>query len=636
MSSGPTFRAQLAKTFVIPLLCLFLLPSLGYFFVQHAIPEIDAKILAAIERSIDKDSILSVADKRVEKAFFRDHLPSSVCGSADARLVKYREGVCARYSELWQFKVAGRVTLAALVAGGLTLFAVVTLGALAFLNRRVQHLSFVAGWRLLVLVSAVEVIVQGALAVWLSFWGTAFFTGSYYPKLILLIGVLVALAAFTTVSSIFKRVPPDTKIGGELLTEGHAPALWARVRSIAAKLRTPAPDQILAGIDSNFFVTQAPLTVNGKHVQGRSLYVSLPLLRVLDRHEADAVLSHELAHLRGGDTASSAALGPRLAQYDHYCHMMQSVAATLPVYYLMQLFRVIFEFALKRESREREFVADRTSAALVSAQVIIQSLIKIGAYANYRARIEARLFEHDQQHSEALGIAQFVASGLTPYASSAEFLEEMKSANVPHPFDSHPSLGERMANVAHQVDEKEFGRIVSSMPTESWIAYVPNARDIEQRLWSDYEKRFAAVHEQNLAYRYEPANQLEQALVLKYFPPIKFELRAGKRIELTYAGPILPGQTEALSWDKVANLRYEDGYGGDVLHIDHPEKGLLGAKSSKVKLPGIRKERARFKEVLGYYWNRHQFMRQHMTKKRAAASMLPLRSGDGKELEGEP
>lgn len=615
MSSTSTFRKQLAKTFILPLLSLFLLPLLGYLFVQHAIPEIDAAILASIERSIDKDAILSQSDKQVEKAFFRDHPPSSVCGNSDAKLAKYRQGVCAPYSELWQFKLAGRVSFATLMVGGLVLFAILTLGALAFFNRGAQHLSFVLGWRLLVLVSALEMIVQGALAVWLSFWATAFFSGHYYPKLILLIGILVALGVLTTVGSIFKRVPRNTEIDAELLPEAEAPALWARVRSIAAKLKTPAPDQVVAGIDSNFFVTEAPLTVGGKTVQGRSLYVSLPLLRVLDRHEADAVLAHELAHLRGGDTASSAALGPKLAQYDFYCHMMQSAAATLPVYYLMQLYRVIFELALKRESREREFVADRTAAALVSAQAIIQSLIKIGAYSNFRRKIETKLFEHDQQHGDALGIAQFVASGLVPYAGSEDFLEEMKSVDVPHPFDTHPSLPERMANVAHRVNEAEFGRIVSGMPAESWIAYVPGAQGVEQRLWAAYEKGFAAAHERNLAYRYEPADEREKTIVLKYFPPVTFDLKAGKRIGLGYAGITLPEQTEVLSWDKVAKIRYEDGYGGDVLHIEHPEKGWLGSKTSKVKLPGLKKDRARFKELLGLYMSRHQFMRQHFNGK---------------------
>ncbi len=50
------------------------------------------------------------------------------------------------------------------------------------------------------------------------------------------------------------------------------------------------------------------------------------------------------------------ALGPKLVQYDHYCYMMQSNGATILVFYLMRMYRVIFEFALKRDSRDRPWV----------------------------------------------------------------------------------------------------------------------------------------------------------------------------------------------------------------------------------------------------------------------------------------
>ena len=273
------------------------------------------------------------------------------------------------------------------------------------------------------------------------------------------------------------------------------------------------------------------------------------------------------------------------------------------------------ECGRRGESRALGVLADSTAGARVAGRAIVQSWIKIGADSNYRTQSEGKLVEDDQRQSDALGIAQYVASGLAPYADSDDFLEEMKSANVPHPFDTHPSLDERMRNVVVRIDEKEFGRIAASVPAESWVTDILNAQGIEQRLWADYEKKFAAVHEQNLSYRYEPANEAERAIVLKYFPPVTFELKGGKRIALTYAGPILPEQTETLSWDKVTKLNYVDGFGGDLLRIEHPEKGWLGAKTTKVKLPGIKKERARFKEVLGRYWQRHQYMRQQMAHK---------------------
>jgi Zn-dependent protease with chaperone function len=610
-SDNSAFRKGMAKVFLYPLLSLLLLPALSWWFVGHALPEYDRQILEVIDRNIGRRAGVSPEEKAAIMGQFRAVPPSKACGTRDPELQRYRDSVCKPYETVWQFRLVQQMSFWAMVVGIAVLAVSLALGGLAFLNRKAQHWSFLLGWRMLTVVSAAEVLVQGALAVWLSFWLTAFFFERYYIKLILIVGLAVAAAAFYAVVCIFKRVPDDTGVEGEALADADAPALWAHVRAIAERLKTKAPDHIVAGIDTNFFVTEAPLVVNGQTLTGRTLFVSLPLLRVLDRHEADAVLGHELAHLRGGDTASSAALGPMLVRYDHYAQAMGSNPLTVFVYYLLRLYRVIFEFALRRDSRAREFLADRIAAKLTSPAAIAQSLVKISAYARYRADTERKLFEHEHQHGDDLGIAGRVAAGLTPYATSAEFVEDMKSASVPHPFDSHPPLPERMAQVGHHIAEEDYGRVASAPVLDSWIADIATAAAIEQRLWAAYEQGFAAAHERNLAYRYEPADETQAAVVLKYFPPVAFALKADERIEIHYAGLRLPGQADTLPWDKVANLKYEDGMGADVLTIVHPEKGWLGAKTTKVKLPGIKKEREQFKGVLGHYWQRHQVMRSY-------------------------
>lgn len=621
-------RKDLLKIFVTALLALFLLPLLSYFFIQHVSARWDADFVAAMQRSFDQGGAnrLSADDRQRSLAILRAVPPSRVCDSKESELAAYREGVCTDYSRFWQFNMARKVSLACLLGGAFTLLASLALGALAFVNRRAQYLSFLLGWRLLTLVSALEVVAQSALAVWLSFWLTAYFFELYSVKLILLVAIAAAVAVFVAVQAIFKRPPQETGMDGVVLGSKDAPVLWEHLRRLAKQLDTRMPDQIVAGIDSNFFVTEAPLVVGERRLSGRSLYVSLPLLRQLDRTEADAVLVHELAHLRGGDAASSAALGPLLVRYDQYCAVVASGFAFL-AFYLMRMYRVIFEFALRRDSRAREFLADRTAAELVSGEAIGRALIKVVAYARFRAEIEGKLFAQEQQLGASLGIAERVAAGLAPYAMSEYFLDAMRSASMPHPFDSHPPLVERMNNVGYQVSEVEFGRIAADQPAHTWVNFVEAAEAIEQALWAAYEQGFAAVHEQSLAYRMEPANEAELAIVLKYFPPLEFALHGGKRIVINHAGLVLPGKEEVLSWDSVNNLKYEDGIGGDVLQIVHPEKGWLGAKTSKIKLPGIRKQRDGFKGAIGHYWQRHQIMRAEMAARTMAGSTLDQAGG---------
>ena len=121
------------------------------------------------------------------------------------------------------------------------------------------------------------------MLVWLSFWLTAYFWHSYYIKLIAIAGIAAAAAVFYAVYTLFKKLPSDNEIEGELIAEADAPRLWERIRQLAGRVQTAPPDQIIAGIDTNFFVTEAPCEVRGQTLHGRTLFVSIPLLRVLDQ-----------------------------------------------------------------------------------------------------------------------------------------------------------------------------------------------------------------------------------------------------------------------------------------------------------------------------------------------------------------
>lgn len=612
MSTGSAVRKDLAKVVAYALLSLLAIPLLLLAFVRYAQPQLDADILASIERQIDADQRVDSQNKARAKAFYRANPPSALCKSTDPALAEDKQDLCPQYSAAWHFATAKRVANWTLALGALALLAALALGAWAYKNRAAHYASFVLGWRLLSSTAALQVVLQGAMLVWLTFWLQAFFWQKYSVKLILVIGFLAAVAMFFAISGIFRRPVLRNQVSGEPIAEADAPALWAQIRTLAKQLKTAPPQHIVAGIDTNFFVTEAPLSVGDKTLTGRSLFVSLPLLRLLSTEQANAVLAHELAHFRGGDAASSAALGPKLAQYADYLALLHSSGLTRTAYYLMHLYRVIFEFALQKDSREREFLADRIAAKLVSPAGIAESLIKIAAYARYRSSVENQLFGQQRQLQSQLGIAQFVAQGLPGYAASGEFLQEMKTAQVPHPFDSHPSLAERMHRVSHRIPSGAFEAVITAPLQRTWVQDIPVADAMEQRQWAQYETQFAAAHEEDLAYRYQPASSSEAALVAHYFPPAQFALKGSDFVRITYSGLLGPGQAAELGWDEVKNIAYENGsFGsGDTLTITHPEKTSLGlAKTTKIKLRGIKDQREKFQAVLGHYWKRHQVMR---------------------------
>lgn len=593
------------KVFFWLLLTLFLIPAITLGFAEYGKTSLNQEYTQFFIQDAQKQH--QDADKLAE--FLQQNPPSSVCGPVAEDLLNYQNAVCAPGSELSQFYLIDKIAIWTLLAGVVVLLMIVLLSALAFKDRSSQLLSLRLARPFLMLAGSLEVIVQGAMLVWLSFWGTAFFTQTYYPKLVIIVGLMVLGGIYYIIKGIFKKLPPEESIEGEVVSREAAPELWSRIDALAAKVGTTPPDHVIAGIDTNFYVTEAPLRVNDTLLTGRKLYVSIPLLRQLSLAQADGVMVHELTHLHEGDTASGALLGPKLHRFDLYTALMSENVATLIVYYPLYLYRMLFELAWQRNSREREFVADRNASALISPAAIIESLIKISAYASYRYEIERNLFENNALHENELGIRHAIAAGLPAHVESADFISLMREQNVPHPFDSHPPLTERMRNVGFSVEETAYAAMAAERPTESWVDLMPVADSIEQQLWQKYERDFSSNHEESLAWRYQPTGEAETALVLKYFPNVPFTLKDGSQIEITWQGIVAPKTGELLEWDNVKNINVLRNFGRDTLHLQHVQPNAQGKKRSKIALPGLKKEIDRFKEVLAWYWHRHQTVR---------------------------
>lgn len=605
--AGSDLRRDLQKLAVGSALLLFFIPLVTVGFARYGESKIDSLILQSIDANIAADASMGPEDKAAAQAFYRAHPPSAVCSDPDPQLEKYREAVCSAGSETWQFTWAERLGIYSAALGLFTLLLIGLLCVIAFRAPGAQYTSFMFGWRSLVAIIAVETVVQGVLAVWLSYWVSALFFNIYIPKLILLAGALAAGAVWVVMRALFRSVPEADPLEAELLSETDAPSLWKRVRELASRLGTEAPRVIVAGIDDNFFVTERGLSLtNGQRFEGRVLYLSLPLLRVMALSEADAVFSHELAHFRGGDAAASARLWPALVRYDFYLSSLYDGGVTIPAAYLMELYRAVFELALKQEQRRRELAADTEAAKLTSPDDVGRSLLKVAGYSSFRHHTENELFNQGSVHTAELGLQARIDSGLPTHVATQGFIEQVKTLRVPHPFDSHPPLDERFANVKSKLRLEDAPRVFEKRPDKTWADEVITGAAIEQRLWSAYEARFKQSHEVSLAYRYLPANETERQLVLRYFPDVSFPTKDGGAVRVTYVGLTL-ADGEQITFTDVHSATVEDGNFSTVLVITHGPS----SKKSKVNLGHLKEHAEPFKQAFGEYWHRekaaHQF-----------------------------
>ena len=511
------------KTYVVPALLLFILPAFSLWFFHRVQADFDGQTLAAFERSVQRDASLTAEQRSRALDFFRRNPASKMLTSKDPRFDAVRSSLTSTvrfYFATFRWMIS--LSLFSLLSG-VGAFIVAGLSVLYSLRSQLaQYYSLSIGWHVLRVFSTIQVLIQGCLAVALSFWVTAYWFEIYVVKLIAIVAVLAIAAAAAVVAAIFKKINDEFVLKGSLVDMRAGSPLRDDLDRICRAVGTAPPDRIIAGIDNNFFVTEHAVTLNGTVHQGRTLYVSLSLLKTLQGSQADAVMAHEMAHFSGNDTLYSKKISPLLNRYQIYLQALYSGGLSLPVFYFMLCFRGLYQVSLSKLSRQREFRADQIAAQTTSPKDVAHALLKIAAYSEYRMKVERELFDAEKL-LEKIDISQRVETGFKSFASSLATDEKLTRIETAHPFDSHPPLDQRLNAVGVRLSSDAILEILTETADGRWFRNVEKAEELEQQQWLAYEEEFRQFHERVLAYRYLPDTEAERDLVVKYFPEVTFQ-----------------------------------------------------------------------------------------------------------------
>ena len=236
------------------------------------------------------------------------------------------------------------------------------------------------------------------------------------------------------------------------------PALWDMAEQCADIVGAAPPDNILIGMSANFYVTESPVSLQGQWrspvVEGRSLYVSAPLLRLMNLDETKAVLAHEFAHFTGRDTVYSTQIAPVYASLTSGIHAIKSeidwsikgIVLILPMVITLA-YHGMFRILDNAISRRRELRCDEIASEVIGRVHISDGLLKVVGYGTLLSEYidgqfvslmrEKRTFQNYPEWFSYFAreeSARSVVSRILSYAAAART----------HATDSHPALGTRL------------------------------------------------------------------------------------------------------------------------------------------------------------------------------------------------
>jgi Zn-dependent protease with chaperone function len=587
-------RLGFAKTFLLPALLVFLVPVLSLLFFRHAQNRFNADARDAVLAQIRGDQQMSSEEKEKATAIFDQHPFSELLLKEE-----FAAGVKSETRlHFGVFRWMIRLSIFS-IASGLAVFLLAGVCVLLSLrSQQAQYISLSLGWHVLRVFGAMQAIIQGILLVALSFWVTALWMERYMPKLILITAIIAGMGVIAVIAAIFKRVKLEHGVEGTVIDKASAIPLWQELGAICDKVGTAQPDRVIVGIDDNFFVTESPITVNGKIYHNRTLFMSLALVKQLNGSEADAILAHEMAHFSGNDTVYSKKISPLLAKYGSYLEALYQNPATRLIFYFMHCFRAFYELSLGKLSRQREFRADRIAAEVTSPRDFAGALLRVAAYSKFRGDVQQRLFD-EERVLEAANISEQIEQGFRDYSRSFATRNDIRELETAHPFDSHPPTVQRLEAVGVPLDTNQAEALLEIPGDGKWYHIIENAAEIERQHWADFEARFRSYHEESLPYRFLPSTDEERVIVVKSFPEIEFQGAEGT-LTINHESMHLSAWTDALNFGEIRQFSIDDQ---KVLTIQF-DRGGKQKRTLKVKKFNASQQQNVI-DAINHYYSRH-------------------------------
>ncbi len=283
-----------------------------------------------------------------------------------------------------------------------------------------------------------------------------------YWTLLVIIGSGALIGAASMIS-VLRGATTAKPVGvlGRAVVRGEAPMLWGFVDEMSDLVGARQPKTIIVGLEPTFFATAAPVVTPESRgsIRGETLYLSLPLMRLLKESELRAVVGHELGHFHGEDTAYSMRFAPvyhrlqaAIVGLDGADRKPNSVA-TLPGSTILNFMLSMFSRNERRISREREFEADQVGASVSSPRDVAVSLSKVAVFAPLWGKVRADNVARLSEGKIARNLSRIYADAAlydVNHHALGDYMTKLLRTRLTHPTDSHPPIADRFEALPFQ------------------------------------------------------------------------------------------------------------------------------------------------------------------------------------------
>ncbi len=484
---------------------------------------------------------------------------------------------------------------AAIAVSLIVLAAVIPVAAIGRRNRVFLGISF-RPVLLGVLIGILFVIVaDGALVVGAVYLAMGAYLGIVYPWLLAVLGLaaLVAVLGVVRAMASMARTTP-VPANGIALSRAEDGRLFDLVDEVARSVGTDPPAQIIAGLDPTFFVIDAPLTAFGERFDGRTLFVSVPLARILDIEEFRAIVGHELAHFKGADTEYSRMFAPGYRGATQSLDALRASAGSwsgiplLAPLWLLTACLERFGSAERDIGRVRELAADQVGATVASPVALAAALLKLEAHSGAWGDVFSAAMRAVLDGRPAGNVSEQYAARARVGAAAAV---DANLPRIPHPFDSHPPTAARLEALAVGMAEAA-DRATTTDPADPAISLLGRVEELELELSERLEDEIGS--ELGVAPGDEPAGS-DRSIALRAAAAADPALEAVVRLFERVRGPDLGRPLVADdSWVTLADLELEPHPEPIAFHYLVPDADLPGGDQQLVVGPATaRTDRAR-------------------------------------------